>query len=107
MRIPRMMASGGFPDVGEMFIARENGMNEMIGRIGSRSAVANNDQIVNSIQGGVEAGMRNANDGTDQLLGQAVALLGQILRKTGTYQPSASHGRVIKQSLDMYARSGG
>lgn len=107
--VPRVqfMASGGFPDVGEMFIARENGMNEMIGRIGSRSAVANNDQIVNSIQGGVEAGMRNANDGTDQLLGQAVALLGQILRKTGTYQPSASHGRVIKQSLDMYARSGG
>lgn len=107
--VPRVqfMASGGFPDVGEMFIARENGMNEMIGRIGSRSAVANNDQIVNSIQGGVEAGMRNANDGTDQLLGQAVALLSQILRKTGTYQPSASHGRVIKQSLDMYARSGG
>ena len=104
--MPEMMASGGFVDVGEMFIAREAGP-EMVGRIGSRSAVANNDQIVNSIQGGVEAGMRNANDGTDQLLGQAVSLLSQILRRTGTMQPSASHGRVIRQSLDLYERSGG
>lgn len=104
--VPKMMASGGLLSVGEMFIAREAGP-EMVGKIGGKSAVANNDQIVNSISGGVEAGMRNANDSTDQLLGQAVALLGQILRKTGTTQPSAAHGRVVRQSLDMYARSGG
>lgn len=47
-------ASGGFPDYGEMFIAREDGP-ELVGRIGNRTAVANNDQIV--------AGIASANDG--------------------------------------------
>ena len=41
-------ASGGFPDYGEMFIAREDGP-ELVGRIGNRTAVANNDQIVASL----------------------------------------------------------
>ena len=45
-------ASGGFPDVGETFIARESGP-EMVGRIGSQSAVANNDQIVDAVAQGV------------------------------------------------------
>lgn len=46
--------NGGFPDYGEMFIAREDGP-ELVGRIGNRTAVANNDQIVE--------GIASANDG--------------------------------------------
>ena len=38
-------AKGGFPDMGELFIAREAGP-EMVGKIGSRTTVANNQQIV-------------------------------------------------------------
>lgn len=45
-------ASGGFPDEGQMFIAREAGP-EMVGTIGGRTAVANNDQIVEGIRQGV------------------------------------------------------
>lgn len=45
-------AKGGFPDVGEMFIAREAGP-EMVGRIGNKTTVANNDQIVEGISAGV------------------------------------------------------
>ena len=45
-------AQGGFPSVGEMFIAREAGP-ELVGRIGGKSAVANNDQIVEAITTGV------------------------------------------------------
>lgn len=41
-------AEGGFPDIGEMFLARENGP-EMVGRMGNRNAVANNDQITDGI----------------------------------------------------------
>lgn len=41
-------ASGGFPEVGQLFIAREAGA-EMVGSIGGRTAVANNDQIVEGI----------------------------------------------------------
>ena len=42
-------ASGGFPVNGEMFVARESGP-EMVGRMGRRNAVANNNQIVEGIK---------------------------------------------------------
>lgn len=45
-------AEGGFPAEGQMFIAREAGP-EMVGSIGNRTAVANNDQIVESVSKGV------------------------------------------------------
>ena len=45
-------ASGGFPDEGQLFISREAGP-EMVGTIGGRTAVANNDQIVEGIRQGV------------------------------------------------------
>ncbi len=53
--IPRIptFAQGGYPETGQLFLARENGLNEMVGRIGSRSAVANNDQIVEAVSSGV------------------------------------------------------
>ncbi len=47
-----MMADGGFLEQGEAFIARESGP-ELVGRIGHRSAVVNNDQIVASVSAGV------------------------------------------------------
>lgn len=52
-------AKGGFPNMGEMFVARENGP-EMVGRMGRRNAVANNNQIVDGIRAGVYEAMVNA-----------------------------------------------
>lgn len=49
--IPRF-AAGGFPAPGQMFVASEAGP-EMVGTIGSRTAVANNDQIVEAVASGV------------------------------------------------------
>ena len=46
------MASGGFPDAGQLFIANEAGP-EMVGTMNNRTAVANNDQIVEGIREGV------------------------------------------------------
>lgn len=45
-------ASGGFPEPGELFIAREAGP-ELVGTINGRTAVANNDQIVQAVSEGV------------------------------------------------------
>ena len=53
-------AQGGFLNSGELFLARENGLTEMIGRIGNRGAVANNQQIVEGIEAGVARGMMAA-----------------------------------------------
>ena len=47
-------AKGGFPDMGELFVAREAGP-EMVGRIGSKTTVANNEQIVTAVSEGVYA----------------------------------------------------
>jgi hypothetical protein len=48
----RYYSGGGLPEVGEMFVAREAGP-EFVGRMGSRTVVANNDQIVSSVEAGV------------------------------------------------------
>lgn len=53
-------ATGGFPDSGQMFIAREAGP-ELVGRIGRRTAVANNDQIVQGIASAVRSAMSGVN----------------------------------------------
>lgn len=53
-------AQGGFPDAGEMFIAREAGP-ELVGSIGRKTAVANNDQIVSGIESGVYRAVMAAN----------------------------------------------
>ena len=52
-------AAGGFPTDGEMFIAREAGP-EMVGSIGNRTAVVNNDQIVESVSKGVYQAVASA-----------------------------------------------
>lgn len=52
-------ASGGFPQTGEFFMARESGP-ELVGRMGSRNAVANNDQITEGIKGAVFEAMLDA-----------------------------------------------
>ncbi len=50
---------GGFVETGEMFIANENGIPEMIGKIGNQPAVANNDQIIEGISIGVKRAMES------------------------------------------------
>ena len=53
---------GGFPEEGQLFIARERGAGaEMVGSMGGRTAVANNDQIVEGISQGVYEATIRAN----------------------------------------------
>ncbi|MEI1255975.1 hypothetical protein V8Q34_14625 [Blautia sp. JLR.GB0024] len=52
-------ANGGFPELGELFIARESGP-EMVGSMAGRPAVANNDQIVEGISSAVYPAVKQA-----------------------------------------------
>lgn len=56
-------ATGGFPSTGEFFMARENGP-ELVGRVGNKTAVANNDQIISGISQGVYNAFVNAQGST-------------------------------------------
>lgn len=71
-------ANGGFPEQGQMFIANEQGP-ELVGQIGNRTAVANNDQIVTAVSQGVY----DANAEQNAILREQNRLLTQILEKTG------------------------
>lgn len=86
-------ANGGFPDVGELFVAREAGA-EMVGSIGGRTAVANNDQIVE----GIAQGVSDANEEQNMLLRQQNELLRQILAKTGF----SIDGRKLAETVTSY-----
>lgn len=55
----RWYANGGFPNAGELFMARESGP-ELVGRMGNKNAVANNGQIVDGIRAGVYQAVRDA-----------------------------------------------
>lgn len=61
--IPQL-ANGGFVDSGQLFIAREAGA-ELVGGLGGRTAVANNEQIVEGIKQGVIEAMQESTSGGD------------------------------------------
>lgn len=96
--LPRL-AEGGTVDVGQMFIAREAGP-ELVGSIGNRTAVMNNDQIVQSVAGGV----REANSEQNTLLREQNELLRAILEKnTGI----VLDGKTLLRSTEKAARQRG
>lgn len=81
--IPRY-ANGGFVDKGNLFIAQEDGA-EMVGSIGRRTAVANNDQIVE----GITYGVREAND---DVVTAIYAVAQQIISEMRNQDSSGSGG---------------
>lgn len=95
-----MKAEGGYVDQGQLFVAREAGP-ELVGSIGSHTAVANNDQIVAGIASGVES----ANSEQNALLRQQNSILVQLLNKQLTISPSAALGQVVARSNALYARN--
>lgn len=98
--IPYWYANGGFPESGQMFIARESGP-EMVGTMGGRTAVANNDQIVQGIAGGVSSAMI----GQNQLLAEQNRLLRQILEKdTSVRLDGASLAKSINMANRVYGK---
>ena len=78
--LPTFAADGGLFDSGDLFIAREAGP-EMVGTIGSHTAVANNDQIVEA----VAAGVANANE-------EVVARLSELISTVNNKDMSVNIG---------------
>lgn len=84
-------ATGGFPEHGEMFIAREQGP-ELVGQIGNRTAVANNDQII--------SGIAAANQGVIN----AVMAIGAMITKAVNDKDTNTYldGRQLSRGLYAY-----
>lgn len=99
----RGYATGGFPEQGQLFLAQESGP-EMVGRIGGRTAVANNDQIVAGIAAGVYdavyAAMTNAG-GEQQTQPLVVYLDGEQIYNN---QQSIQRSRGYSFGMGAFAR---
>ena len=97
-------ADGGFVNSGQLFVAREAGP-ELVGTIGGRTAVANNDQIIAGVASGVAAGQEEQN----ALLRKQNEILTRLLAKefSAKVVPSAALGRVASQSEAMYRQMAG
>ena len=86
-------ATGGYPQSGEIFLARENGA-ELVGSIGGHTAVANNGQIVE----GISEGVAYANAGVIGAINQLIAVVQQI-------DPTVElDGLTVSRGLKKYER---
>lgn len=77
---PRGYAAGGYPDEGELFIAREGGLPEMVGSIGGRTAVATNADIVAAVSSGVAEAVASVMGGASQPVSVKVYLDSKEIR---------------------------
>lgn len=99
-----LLAEGGFPQTGQLFIANEAGP-ELVGQMGGRTAVANNAQIIQ----GIALGISDANEQLERQNEEIIRLLRQLNAKElkAEITPSAALGRVNKKSEQMYVKAGG
>ena len=88
-------AEGGLPDIGELFVAREAGP-ELVGNIGNRAAVANNDQIIQGIAQGtyqaVSRAMQENNNNSNQ----------PIVVKIGEKTVYSGYASYVRSQSNMY-----
>lgn len=105
MNVPAY-ANGGFVPRGDLFIANESSP-EFVGNIGNRTAVANNNQIVQ----GIASGVQHANAEQNMLLREVRDYLRALLNAQGdntvVFAPSVEAGRAVARSLKMYEQTKG
>jgi hypothetical protein len=98
--IPRYhaYAEGGYPEDGELFWANENGP-ELVGKIGNRTAVANQNQIVDAVSKGVYDAVvsANAQSGSNQSP--------YIVVNLGNEQLYKGYGQYRNEQANMYGIS--
>lgn len=101
LNIPKIptFAEGGYPETGQMFIAREAGA-ELVGNIGRKTAVVNNEQIVASVSRGVA----EANNEQNALLREQNNLLRSMLEKQGNVYLD---GKKVTANVEKHQRERG
>ena len=85
-----LFADGGFPETGQMFIAKEAGP-ELVGTIGGKSAVANDRQI----EAGIARGVADAQTEQNALLREQNALLRQLASKDSSVRAVVTTGDIV------------
>lgn len=97
-----MYAKGGFPEVGELFMANEAGP-ELVGRIGNQPAVANQDQIGDAIFKYMDAHSTQGDAMNYDSMANALVRAMKAAGLGATYLD----GKMLKQSLNKEAQRSG
>ena len=97
-----LLASGGFPEMGQMFIAREAGA-ELVGNIGGRTAVMNNDQIVESVSAGVYQAVLAALGGNGDDGGETNIVINLDGEKIYENQQKIARGRGYNMGMGAFS----
>jgi NADH/NAD ratio-sensing transcriptional regulator Rex len=92
-------ANGGFPKEGQLFIANEAGP-EIVGSMGNKTAVANNDEITKGIEEASYRGMAKALSESDRDKNISISIDGNRL-------DSNALARAIAPALRAYMKSNG
>ena len=95
-------AQGGFPEQGQMFIAREAGA-ELVGNIGGRTAVMNNDQIVESVSAGVYQAVLAALGGNNDEGGETNIVINLDGEKIYENQQKIARGRGYNLGMGAFS----
>ena len=61
IKIAKPFAEGGYPTSGDLFFANENGRAEFIASVGNKTAVANQDQMVQALTNAIVSGFNSLN----------------------------------------------
>ena len=88
-------AEGGFPETGQLFVAREAGP-ELVGNIGNKAAVANNDQIIEGIAQAAYQGISQAmreNTGSERQ---------PVIVYIGNKKVYSGYGQYVSSENNMY-----
>jgi hypothetical protein len=99
IKVPSSFATGGYPERAQLFYAREDGIPELVGRTGSKTTVMNNDQIVQSVSGGVSDAVFNA---LNPVLSYLATSINQMNSGNGQplYVDGVSEGDIVKIVTD-------
>lgn len=95
----KQFKTGGFPDTGDFFFANENGVPELVGTMGGRTAVASGMEITGIKEAVYESGNEQA-----RLLSTAIKLLQIISEKDTSFEID---GREIVNVYDERKRRNG
>ncbi len=107
-KIPiQQYAGGGIVPRGQIFQAREAGP-ELVASFGGQTAVLNNDQIVQSVSGGVESGTYRAISPILTLLREILVLLEDHPHRSsdGAYDPDILFNLMRQKNQEYYERNG-
>lgn len=99
----KFYAQGGFPKSGEMFVANESGA-EMVGRIGQRTAVANQEQIGDAIFRYMDE--HDSSDNQGMTAEQLAAAMVAAMRAAGLGTINIG-GREIVRAINQYTQQSG